>query len=39
VRDQLVAAMQEYLRRGPRDDPDVAVMRDNLVKLGARVPD
>jgi hypothetical protein len=28
VRDQLVAAMQEYLRRGPRDDPDVAVMRE-----------
>jgi len=39
VRDRFVAAMQEYLRRGPADDPDVPVMRDNLVKLGARVPD
>jgi hypothetical protein len=31
--------MQEYLRRGPRDDPDLPVIRDNLVKLGARVAD
>ena len=39
VRDQLVVAMQEYLRRGPRDDPDLPVIRENLVKLGARVAD
>ena len=39
VRDQLVMAMQEYLRRGPRDDPELPVIRDNLVKLGVRVSD
>jgi hypothetical protein len=32
-------AMQEYLRRGPRDDPELPVIRDNLVKLGVRVSD
>jgi hypothetical protein len=31
--------MQEYLRLAPRDDPDLPAIRDNLVKLGARVAD